>query len=81
MKKHWKNILGFALVVAMLVFEMDWMWGFFFSIWFVQGAYFGETFLIETVKKEDSPIIYWAILTLWFAMAIYSFLALLYPNY
>ena len=79
--KHWKNIAGFALIIAILVLQLDWLWGFLFLIWFAQGIFYGETFIIESVKREDGPIIFWSILLLWLAMAGYCFLAVLYPNY
>lgn len=80
-QQHWKNLLAIIFVIALSFSGNDWLWGVLFIAWFTQGIYYKETFLLETVKKDDSEVMYWTILILWLGMAIYSFSALLYPNY
>ena len=76
----WRSILGLILIYIALWFNWSWLWGVLFLFWAVAGILSDMTYFMEPIKKEENPILYWAINISWLLMAIYCFFPLVFPN-
>ncbi len=76
----WRSIIGLLFLYIALLQDWQWIWGILFLMWAVSNIRSGTTYFIEFIEKSKNPILYWAIITTWILLAIYSFLPVFYPT-
>lgn len=64
------NALAFIALLATTAVGIHGLWGVLFLYWTVRSLTTGETFLITTVTRQDSPILYWLIQFSWLFLGI-----------
>ncbi len=74
----WRTLIALCLMYIALIFNQEWVWGFFLLIWIVPDLKTGTTYFIEPITKNDNPFIFWLIMGSWGFMALYSFILLYY---
>lgn len=75
LKKEWKNIL--ALLLLPVAFWFNWVNFYFaalFLIWSLQGIKNRHTFLLDSVSRDEQPILFWTVTVLWLILSIWSLL-------
>jgi len=65
---HWKSILALAMIGLGLYFNWYWIWGVFFLMWAVNDLINGDTYLLEYIRRDQSPVMYWIVVLMWLAM-------------
>ena len=80
-KIRWKAILGLSLVLVSVVFNWAWLWGVLFLAWVMPDIKQGRTYLFETVDRQESPLLFWLIISMWIMLSIYSFTYALQPGW
>lgn len=73
----WKTYLGLILVLCGIFLSLEWIWGILFLFWAITDLVNGRTYFIEDVNKRSNPFTYWLVVTVWFILALLSFI----PNY
>ncbi len=68
--------IGLGLVLISIFSTHLWPWAIFLGIWVMQGVRAGETHLLARIEKQREPVLFWAIMTVFAALAIIS---VLYP--
>ena len=70
---HWKNLLAIGLVIIAVIMDLLFVWGIFFWFWAIENIRTGEAYFVESVKKDEEPILYWLIITILILVGIYYF--------
>ncbi|GAB5557939.1 MAG: hypothetical protein SchgKO_21520 [Schleiferiaceae bacterium] len=71
----WRSALALVLIVLAMWMNWDWIWAILLLLWAIPDITSGTTYLMEPVYKEKSPVLYWAILSVWILTAVYILLA------
>lgn len=72
---RWKSILALIIIGLGVFFEWKWIWGAFCIIWAVIDLRRRETYLFEDIPRNESPVLYWIVVSLWLifgVLGIYS---------
>lgn len=72
-KYKWKTILGLIVMIIATLKNIPWLWGILFLFWAINDLRNGHTYFIEDVSREEDPILFWVIVTVWFLFAVMSF--------
>ncbi len=75
------NYIVFAVLIAAAFLGWQWPWGLLFIYWVVPSYMTGETHLLAPVTREQDPILFWAIVTLWAVFGVLMLLADIAPNF
>ena len=70
-------------VVALLVataLGWYWVWGVFFLYWAIAGIVMRQSFVVQIVRREESPALFWFISIMWLALAALSIAGDLFPT-
>lgn len=68
----WKTIIALILIYVAIIFNQYWIWAGLFMVWIFPGLLINEVYLVETIKREEQPLLfYWVTLT-WIGFALYS---------
>ncbi|PCE64790.1 hypothetical protein [Sediminicola luteus] len=68
----WKTLLALALMVPAVILNWTWFWGLFLWLALLNAIISGEIHFVEAIYRKENPKLYWTILLVWFAFAIYS---------
>lgn len=69
----WKALAGLALIGIGFYMNWYWVWGVLFLLWAIGDIRRQSTHLLEEVTREETPILYWVIITLWLACSLFAF--------
>lgn len=75
------NYIVFAVLIAAVFLGWQWPWGLLFIYWVVPSCMTGEAHLLGPVTRDQDPILFWAIVTLWTLFGVLMVLADLAPNF
>ena len=66
-----------ALVVLLVATALGWfwVWGVFFFYWAVVGIVTQQAFVVQTVRRRESPVLFWVISVSWLALACLTILS------
>lgn len=71
----WRTLVALAIIYLAVVMNWQWVWGLLFIMWTVPTLYSGRTTLVETVDRDDSPVLFWIIIATWLALSLYLIVA------
>ncbi len=71
----WRTLVALAIIYLAVVMNWQWVWGLLFLMWTVPALYSGRTTLVETVDRDDSPILFWVIIATWLVLSLYLIVA------
>ncbi|MDA4847981.1 hypothetical protein [Hoeflea poritis] len=71
----YKPFTVLAIIVLAVATAMGWiwMWGLLYMYWAVMGPLTGSAFVVESVDRDDNPVLFWIISAAWFAAGIWTF--------
>lgn len=67
---RWITLGALAVVVASVVFDLQWLWGLLFLIWAAPSLVTGVTFLVEPIRRDENPWLFWIITTMWLGLSL-----------
>ncbi len=65
-----RTLCALVVLLAAVVFNLQWIWGVLFLFWSAQSLVAGVTFLVEPVYRDENPRLFWAIAVLWFGLSL-----------
>lgn len=65
----WRTLLGVGMILAELWFNTGIIWGLLMLLWAFMGVSSGQTYILEPLIKEEYPVLFWCVITLWFVIA------------
>lgn len=72
--KHWKTILTLILMAFALYFQWNWFWAILILLGLANVFATNEIHFVETIKRKESPILYWIVVAVWVFFTIIALL-------
>jgi len=69
----WKTLIALAMVYISVIFNQLWRVGLLFIFWTIQALRDKKAFIIEEIRRENNPILYWIIVITWALVALFYF--------
>ena len=69
-RNKWPTLAVMAALLAATVAEWYWVWGVFFFYWTIGAVVSGETFVVQTVRRNENPGVFWFVVVIWFALSV-----------
>ena len=71
----WRTLVALAIIYLAVVMNWQWVWGVLFIMWTAPALYSGRTVLVETVERDESPVLFWFIIATWMVLSLYLIVA------
>lgn len=68
----WKSILALLLIGASIALDQYWLWGILFLAWALIDLRTKRTYLLEELPRNESPVLYWIVLTMWIGFGLWA---------
>ena len=72
--KKWKTILALTLMAIAIYFNWRWFWAGFIMLGLMHVIKNGEILFVESIKRSETPTLFWVMIVIWSLLAIYSIL-------
>lgn len=69
----WKTLIALAMIYIAIFFNQMWLIGLLFLFWTFESLKNRRAYIIEDIKREENPILYWIIVVTWFLVALLYF--------
>ena len=63
------TVLALAVLLAATWVGWQWVWGVFFLYWAVGGIMTGQAFVVQTIDRYESPVLFWLISIMWLVLS------------
>ena len=68
-KTKWPTVVALAVLLAATAVDWTWVWGVFFLYWSVNGIATGQAFVVQMVRRDENPGLFWFISISWVVLA------------
>lgn len=65
-----RTLCALVVLLAAVVFDLQWIWGVLFLFWSAQSLFAGVAFLVEPVYRDENPRLFWVIAALWLGLSL-----------
>lgn len=69
----WKTLIALVMVYVSIIFNQAWLIGLLFVFWTLQSLKNKQAFIIEEIRRDNNPILYWIIVLTWVFVALFYF--------
>ena len=80
MKTKSPTVVSLVVLVVATYFDWYWVWGLLYLYWAVQSVGVGEAFLVQTVRRDGNPVLFWSVSAMWFILAVLVIVTDLFPG-
>ena len=74
------TVVALAVLLAATLIGWYWVWGIFFLHWAVSGIVTGHAFVVQTIWRDESPVLFWLISITWLVLAGLTILYDFFPE-
>ena len=74
------TVVALAVLLGATLIGWYWVWGIFFLYWAVSGIVMGHAFVVQTVNRDESPVLFWLVSVTWLVLAGLMILYDLFPE-
>ena len=74
------TVVSLVVLVTATYFDWYWVWGLLYLYWAVQSVGVGEAFLVQTVRRDGNPVLFWSVSVMWFILAVLVVVTDLFPG-
>lgn len=74
------TVVALAVLLVATAFGWYWVWGILFLHWAVLGIVTGNAFVLQTVRRDESPLLFWLISVAWLVLAVLAILDGFFPE-
>ena len=79
-RSKWPTVAALAVLLAATYLDWHWVWGLFFIYWTITAIVTRQTFIVQTVRRDENPILFWVVCVAWLALAALVILYDLFPR-
>ncbi len=76
----WKSVLLVTFVAITFVFNILWLWGFFWIAWALTSVHAGEVVFLDIVTRVKHPYFFWVLILTWTFVGLSYFVTEFYPQ-
>ena len=69
-----------VVLLAATYFDWYWVWGMLYLYWGVMSPVDGQVYLVQTVRREENPYLFWSFTAMWLILAIVVIVIDLFPG-
>lgn len=69
-RQKWLTLIVLPILIYAMIKEIYWVWGILFVYWGLYSIRTQEVYLLETIQRDDDPLLYWLIVALWIGSGI-----------
>ncbi len=69
------TVVALVVLLAATALGWFWVWGVLFFYWAIVGIVAQQAFVVQTVRRRDSPVLFWVISVSWLALACLTILS------
>ncbi|MDE0132155.1 MAG: hypothetical protein OXQ32_07845 [bacterium] len=80
MRTKLPTAVSLVVLVVATWFEWYWVWGVLYLYWGVQSLGAGEAFLVQTVRRDGNPVLFWSVSAMWLILAVLVIVTDLFPG-
>ena len=79
-RSKWPTWVVLAVLLVATYFDWYWVWGVLYLYWGVAPLSTGEVFLVQTVRREENPGLFWSVSVMWVVLAVLVIMIDLFPG-
>ena len=68
------TIIALIVLLVATVLNWYWIWGLFFLYWAIAAIVMRQAFVVQTVRRDENPVLFWFICVTWLVLALVSIL-------
>ena len=65
-----RSAIVLVLIYISLLVQTYWFFGVLLLLWLVQDFFRKETYIMNVIRRDDSPILYWLTLITWLILGL-----------
>jgi len=70
--KHWKTTLALILMGFAIIYDWKWFWAILILLGLLNVFITKEIHFVESIKKSESPVMYWIMVAVWVFFSVIS---------
>lgn len=74
------TVVVLVVLLAATYFDWYWVWGMLYLYWGVMSLVDGQVYLVQTVRREENPYLFWSVTAMWLILAIVVIVIDLFPG-
>lgn len=74
------TVVVLVVLLAATYFDWYWAWGMLYLYWGVMSLVDGQVYLVQTVRREENPYLFWSVTAMWLILAIVVIVIDLFPG-
>ena len=75
------NHIAFPVLVVAAALGIYWVWGLLFLWWLVPAVRSGQAHFVFEVDRDEDPVLFWAVVSLWALFGAMMVAASLFPQH
>ena len=79
-RTKWPTVVALVVLLGATYLDWYWVWGLFFIYWTITAVVTRRTFVVQTVRRDENPVLFWLICLFWLALAVLVILYDVFPN-
>ncbi len=76
----WPTLVVMAALLIATIAEWYWVWGLLFLYWTLTAFVTGQAFVIQTIRQDEHPFIFWFVGITWVVLAVLVVLYDFFPD-
>ena len=69
-RTKWPTVAALMVLLGATYLDWHWVWGLFFIYWTVTAVVTRQTFVVQTVRRDENPVLFWLICVAWLILAV-----------
>ncbi len=74
------TVVVLLVLLAATYFDWYWVWGMLYLYWGVMSLVDGQVYLVQTVRREENPYLFWSVTAMWLILAVVVIVIDLFPG-
>ena len=69
------TVVALVVLLAATAVGWYWVWGVFFLYWGIAAIVMRQAFVVQTVRQDEKPVLFWFICATWIILSVVTILA------
>ena len=79
-RAKWPTLAALVVLLGATYLDWYWVWGLFFAYWTITSIVTRQAFIVQTVRRDENPVLFWLICVAWLVLAVLVILYDAFPN-
>lgn len=78
-RTKWPTVVALVILLVATALNWYWVWAILFLYWSIAGIVMRQVFIVQTVLRDEHPILFWSISIMWLVLAILTLTIEFFP--